>query len=207
MVHVYNLARSLISCLMCGRLLTSHLLPPRFVSLCLSRSFKRLHELFLLRFHVFYHGREAFIFLLPDLDWHIEGKDKWLCEMDLIEVLVWVAIKRIWIVSFRVFVIALMAATHAKLGEMTFRLQRALVDGTVYKTQAEHGCASVVAMEDALNFTIKFEEVILAEVHMFVLNLQCFLDTFLKINDDLICSLRLNILIDVAVGADRLKFN
>ena len=65
----------------------------------------------------------------------------------------------------------------------------------------------MLAVEDTFDFTIQFEEVVLAELHLFVLDLHSFFDTFLEINDNLVSSLLLNVLIDVEIGANCTKFD
>ena len=62
-------------------------------------------------------------------------------------------------------------------------------------------------MEDALDLAIELEKVILAQVHFPVLNLHGFLDGLLQVDDYLVSSLRLNVLIDVAIGADGVQLH
>lgn len=57
-------------------------------------------------------------------------------------------------------------------------------------------------MEDALNLAIELEKVILSQVHFPVLNLHGFFNGLLQVDDNLISSLGLNVLIDVAISAD-----
>lgn len=88
---------------------------------------------------------------------------------------------------------------------MAFSLHRTLVNGAVLKTKSEHGRICFFAVEDAFDFTIKFEKIILAEKHLSVLYLHGFFNTFLQINYYLISPLWLNVLVNVEICADCFK--
>ena len=62
-------------------------------------------------------------------------------------------------------------------------------------------------MEDALNLAIELEKVILSQVHFPVLNLHGFFNGLLQVDDYLICSLGLNVLIDVTISADGVQLH
>ena len=81
------------------------------------------------------------------------------------------------------------------------------MDGRVLQAQAKHGRCRLFAVEDAFDLAIELEKVILAQVHFPVLNLHGFLDGLLQVDDYLVGSLRLNVLIDVAIGADGVQLH
>ena len=118
--------------------------------------------------------------------------------------LVRVRLKRLVLLTF---LLGRLRAAHAQFGEVALRLHGALVDGTVLQAQTQHGRGGLPAVEDALDLAVQFEKVVLPEAHLAVLNLHGLLDRLLQIHDHLVGSLRLDVLIDVAVRADRLQLN
>ena len=116
--------------------------------------------------------------------------------------LVWIGLNLPLLLAF---LLGRLRAAHTQLGEVALRLHRALMDSTVLQAQAQHGRRRLLAVEDAFDLAVQLEEVVLAQTHLPVLNLHRFLDALLQIDDNLVGSFGLNVLVNIAVRADSLE--
>ncbi len=76
-----------------------------------------------------------FVVIFPFFSWHLKVDHDWLWEIDIVQLLVWILLQ---IRSLFVTSLVKLVTRHAKLCEMTFGLQCALMRGSIRDSQAQY---------------------------------------------------------------------